>query len=134
MKHHITWGGEAAEHVTVRTSGRASLEGLTAFTEEVLSDSRWRPGMRVLVDHCELDWSAMTSGDLRLRVDSLIRERERLGEAHIAIVMARSVNYGIGRVMQTFADAGGARFDGEVFYTIGEARTWLSGTDVGGGN
>jgi hypothetical protein len=63
--------------MSLRTAGQASLQGLRTYLQEGLSDSRWQPGMRVLVDHRELDWSTTTNDDLRARVASMVKERER---------------------------------------------------------
>jgi hypothetical protein len=125
MEHTIRWGGPV-EDVYVRTSGQASLEGLNRFIQDVLGDERWRPGMRVIIDHRELDWTAMTTAALRARVDSVAAESERIGKVRVATVVARTLDYGLQRMMQAYW---GERFDPVVtegiFYTVEEARAWL---------
>jgi hypothetical protein len=125
VEYDITWGGEV-EDMSLRTAGQASLQGLRTYLQEGLSDSRWQPGMRVLVDHRELDWSTTTNDDLRARVASMVKERERFGRAHVAVVLARPVDYGLHRVMQALSDDWADVIDLELFYTVEEARAWLS--------
>jgi hypothetical protein len=125
VEYDITWGGEV-EDMSLRTAGQASLQGLRTYLQEGLSDSRWQPGMRVLVDHRELDWSTTTNGDLRARVASMVKERERFGRAHVAVVLARPVDYGLHRVMQALSDDWADVIDLELFCMVEEARAWLS--------
>jgi len=94
----------------VRTSGQASLDGLNAFFQEVLQDSRWRPGMRALLDDRGLDWSTMRARDLQARIEGIAAERERIGKAQVATVVARTLDYGLQRMMQAFS---GGRLDPE---------------------
>jgi hypothetical protein len=124
MEYEITWGGEV-EDVHVTTAGLASQEGLTAYTREVLNDSRWRPGMRLLTDHRELDWSALSPSDLRERVDTVLRERERLGPARLAVVVGRKLEYGFQRMMMAYSEEQRGDTEIGVFYTVEDARAWL---------
>ena len=130
MEHGITWGGEV-EDVYIRTSGAASLEGLSAFTEEILGDDRWRSGMRVIVDHRDLDWTPMGASALRQRADFLMMQRDRGGSPRVAVVVARAADYGVQRVMQGVTDdwGEGSAMELAVFYTVGEAREWLRNSD-----
>ena len=123
MEWVITWGGEI-EDVSGRTFGQASVEGLNAFSEEGLSDPRWRPGIRALVDHRELDFTALSAADLRARAELAVKQVERFRQAHLAVVVGRPVDWGVQRMMQAFADDFGA--DVALFYTLDEARNWLS--------
>jgi hypothetical protein len=127
VDYEITWGGPV-EDVLIRTVGQSSLEGFEGFLDECLSDSRWRPAMRVLFDQRAVDMSALTSGDLQQRVDILLRERGRLAAAHVALVLARAVEFGLHRMMESYSDdwRGGEVMDLALFYTVDEARAWLS--------
>ena len=124
VEYDIIWGGEVAD-VAVRTVGQAAAEGLNAFGQEMLSDSRWGPGMRVLIDHRELDWNAMTTGDLRMRADLFVRDRERLGKPYVALVNGRQMDYGLQRMMEAFTDDVDATTERDLFYPVEEARAWL---------
>ena len=124
MEYVITWGGEV-EDVSVRTYGEASLAGLNDFMYEGLGDNRWRPGLRILLDHRELDWTRVTPAELRERVRLVSSESERLGNPYIAMVVGREVDYGLQRMMQAYSDDWSGVFTFEAFYTVEEARAWL---------
>jgi hypothetical protein len=123
MDYEIEWGGDP-ENVLVTTSGRATVEGLDAWVQEVLSDPRYRPGIRVLIDHQKLDWTSMTKDDLRRRARLLLRDKERIGWTRAALVTDRPVDYGLMRMIAGYLGER-ASFDTDIFYSFEKARDWL---------
>ena len=124
--HEITWGGDP-EDGCVTTWGTASIEGLDAWVQEGLSDSRYRPGMHILIDHRQLDWGGLSPADMHERVELFARHAVRLDSARAAVVMRASVDFGMARMEQAYA-----AIDPEleieigVFWSIEKARQWLS--------
>ncbi len=127
MTHEIHWDGEV-EDLYLRTSGRATLEGLAAMTQEAFDDLRFRPGLNILVDHSDLDWSTMQTTDFRLRIGALLRDANRFGDARMAIVVGQPAAFGVQRMMQTILQVQrpAPAFETGVFYSVEEARTWLA--------
>jgi hypothetical protein len=123
MQYEIEWGGDP-EHLTVITRGRATAEGLDAWVQEVLSDRRYRRGMGVLVDHRALDWTTMTTQDLRRRAGLFSRDDARIGPTRAALVAGRPVDYGLMRMVAAYLGERAA-FHAEIFYSFDEAREWL---------
>jgi len=123
MQYEIEWGGDP-EDLTVNTFGRATVEGLNGWVHEVLTDRRYRPGIGVLVDHRRLDWTSMTSHDLRRRAGLFLRDDDRIGPTRAALVAGRPVDYGLMRMVVAYL-GGRAAFHAEVFYSLDEARAWL---------
>ena len=101
--HEITWEGDP-EDGCVTTWGTASIEGLDAWVQEGLSDSRYRPGMHVLIDHRQLDWSRLAPADMHERVALFARDAVRLNSARAAVVMRSSVDFGMARMEQAYID------------------------------
>ena len=125
VEYEIRWG-DAEEDVSVRTSGYATVEGLIEFMRDVLDDERWRPGMRVLLDHRDLDWTGVKTDELRTRVEAVVAERQRVGGAQVATVVARKLDYGVQRMTQAFLDDRLAdSFREGLFYSVEDARAWL---------
>ena len=60
MEHSIEFGGNPVD-VIVTTSGDASPAGFRRMIEDLVTDPRYRPPMRVLVDHTALDTASLTS-------------------------------------------------------------------------
>src|SRR5664280_1722674 len=103
MGHEITWGGDP-EDGCVTTWGTASIEGLNAWVQEGLSDPRYRPGMHILIDHRQLDWSRLAAADMHERVALFARDAVRLDSARAAVVMRSSVDFGMARMEQAYID------------------------------
>jgi hypothetical protein len=121
VEYAVAWGGDP-EDVFVTASGVASLEGLRAMTAAVITDPRFRPGQRCLLDYRRLDWSAMTVDDLRRRADAVVALHHQLAGCRIAIVVSGPAAYGVQRMMQAFREV---PFDTDAFYTLEDARDWL---------
>jgi hypothetical protein len=87
MRHTLRFETEA-DAVLVTTSGTASLAGLDAVVVDLLADERYRPGLRLLVDHSQLDWSTLEAEDLLRRVNGVLKEADLIGPSRIALVSA----------------------------------------------
>jgi hypothetical protein len=125
LGYEITWGGDP-EDACVTTWGTASIEGLDAWIQEGLSDPRYRPGMHVLIDHRQLDWSGLAAADINERVELFARDAVRLDSARAAIVMQSPVDFGMARMEQTYIDLEpllGIAI--RIFLSIEDAREWL---------
>ncbi|MGZ4407704.1 MAG: STAS/SEC14 domain-containing protein [Gaiellaceae bacterium] len=123
MEYEIEWAGDA-ESLTVTTSGRVTVEALDEWVQTVLADSRYRSGVRILIDHRRSDWAHMTPKDAQRRVDLLARDAERIGSPRIAFVVSRKVDFGVARMMELYI---GVRWQAvwRVFDDIDDARAWL---------
>lgn len=126
MEHEIVWGGEP-EDVRLTASGTATVEEIEACTREVFYDPRYRPGLRLLVDHRFVDWSRMTEDDVRRTVELLVGNADHIGSVYCAMVMGRPVDYGIARMRQHYVEAQPElQVELRVFISIEDARLWLA--------
>ncbi|MGD0165672.1 MAG: hypothetical protein ABSC51_00055 [Gaiellaceae bacterium] len=126
MEFEIIWGGDP-EDVYIRTRGVATVEGFSAWLEEGLSDPRKRPGLRVLVDHRQLDTSGMSVEDVERRVEIAAREEPRFSDVHVAVVVRRDVDFGVLRMLESLFEARPElRSIVRVFRSIEKARHWLA--------
>ncbi len=123
MEYELRWGGEP-EDLLVTTSGKATLPELDAWVQAVLADPRFKPHLRVLVDHRRTQWDHLSSEDLRRRVDTLVRDADRIDRPRVAWVVSQPVAFGLGRMMQMLAED---RWNVEwrAFLDVDEARAWL---------
>jgi len=121
MEWEVTWGGDP-EDILVVTSGVVTVEGLRAMGEVVLLDARYQPGMLALLDHTLLDWSGITSSEIRRRAVDLPDIRTRIGTTRIASVVATTVAFGLLRMLQIISNDA---LDNAIFYTRDDARAWL---------
>lgn len=125
MEYELIWGGDP-EDARVNTSGVATIEGLNAWVQEGLSDSRYRPGMRILVDHSQLDWGNMSLEDIYRRIELFARDAAYFGKACAAIVMRAPADYGIAKMEQAYIELRPELdIKIEVFFSIDDAREWM---------
>jgi hypothetical protein len=125
MTWEIEFGGAGPEDVLVTSRGLASVESLHAEIGEVMADPRFRPGLSIIFDETGLDWSAMSTADLRRRVALLPEYLAHAGDVRIVIVTGGPVGHGVLRQMDAYA--GGFTFEWEAVRTLDEARSWLRG-------
>jgi hypothetical protein len=126
VEHEINWDSNP-EDAYVTASGVATVEAMNDCQQELTSDPRFRPGMRVLIDHRRVDWSRMTPEYVRNVVDMLIRSAERFGATYCAMVMWKQVDFGMARMQQHYAEVDSQlQIEFRVFMTIENARSWLA--------
>jgi hypothetical protein len=128
MEYTIHWVEDDVEDLRIETSGPIDIEGLHAAVEETLTDSRWRSGLRILVDHTQATWHSLDPELVRRRAELIIGQAERIGEQRIAFVVGNRTDFGIARLLYAFLGEGDdrIRFQAEPFTTLGAARAWLS--------
>jgi hypothetical protein len=126
MQYRIDWDGDV-EDVVFTTSGDADVETLDAMVEEFLADSRFREGLKILLDHRACRWIALDRHDVRRRADLQVAKRDRIGYQQIAFVVSEPEEYGMARMLAAFLD-GQVRFVAHAFTSIDEARAWLAMT------
>lgn len=111
--------------VIVRTSGEADPREFVRGRRSVMNDPRYRPGMNVLLDHTELDFSGVTADGLAEMAESSTGDDDEVGNAgYFAIVTPRPLAFGLARMWQAFLST---QFDERVVIveTVEAAYGWL---------
>ena len=126
MEYEITWGGDP-EDASVTARGVATVDGLNAWVQEGLSDPRYRPGLRVLADYTQLDWSNLSPTDVHERIALYSKNAIKLGRARVAVAMRAPVDFGVARMEQAYVELHPElEIEIGVFFSIDAARRWLS--------
>lgn len=126
MEYEITWGGNP-EDICICTSGVAESEAFRDCTNEVLSDPRARPGLRIIFDHRQLDVSGLTLEGLNRVAQTKVEEGRQFQGAYVAAVVKRDVDFGLLRMLESVFEAKpGYESSVRVFRSIEEARLWLA--------
>jgi hypothetical protein len=123
VEHEITWGGEP-EDVSVETSGSASVEGLHAMAQAIMADPRFRPRLKILIDHSGINLGVLSVQDAQRRVELLADDAGRMGPQHVAIVVGQAASYGVMRMFELLM-GDRTRLSVRLFYSQEEAREWL---------
>jgi hypothetical protein len=123
MEYAIVWG-EGPEDVRVETSGPVDVDALDSMLEELLGDARFRPNMRILLDHTRASWAALDPDELRRRAELVQGQAERIGPQRIAFVVQGRVDLGIARTLGAYT-LPGVRFQAKAFPSVSAAREWL---------
>jgi hypothetical protein len=110
----------------VTTRGPATTVGFRQLTGLLIEEARRRPGLRILTDHRELDFSVLSGEALRGVAREVRSKTQTLDDLRVAIVLASVADYGLGRMV---ALTGDFAFDLRPFFSLQEARAWLATAD-----
>jgi hypothetical protein len=95
----------------------------------LISQPQFRPGVDLIVDHTNIDVSALTAADIE-RIAGL-RARfagDVAGRAAGVVGPGSPMRYGLGRMFEAYIDSQpGTKIT--VFETVEKAMAWLRGTD-----
>ncbi len=109
----------------LKLSGDFMLESIEEILDTLISHKEWKPGDSLLVDETEFNAGNMTVEDIYTVTRVFEDRRVALGQAKIAIYVAREVEYGMNRMWGAIAVD---RIDtkANVFRSRKEAIAWLS--------
>jgi hypothetical protein len=125
MVYEIEFTDSGPFDVIVTTSGVPSLPELEAGRRRVLADSRFRPGMKVLIDHSRLEIPPGTPAEaIRTFAASHARDRAASCGYFLAAVAPTSLTFGLGRMWEAFIGEG-FEDDTIVVRSRGEAYAWI---------
>ena len=125
LEFELNWDSSGPEDLLLTTRGIASAEGIAAYRQAINADARLRPDILILVDHRELDWSQMTSPQIRTESSVFQRDARPLGNATMAVVMGSTLDFGLMRMLHSQIPAD-VEIERAVFYSIEDARAWLA--------
>jgi hypothetical protein len=124
MQHSIEFAARGPVDVTITTSGSADLDGFLHLNEELVSHSCFRPGLRILVDHSDLDTTTLDQ-DVRATGEAVARLVDAFRGSKIAVVAPDVAKYGLARASAEAADPRSIDLAVKVFVTRDEAEAWL---------
>lgn len=108
----------------VRTYGDAELQGFKDFLIAVFAHEYWHPGGALLINHSELNSAPLTIDNLRALAFFIETLQAQIGQAKIAILVARDLEYGIGRMWEALVPEE-KEYARELFRSRDEAISWL---------
>ncbi len=103
-------------------TGKVTPEEVIASLEASISHPDYLPGMRSLTDMRDFVLSS-TAEDIRQYATFLGAHMDMIKGMQAAVVVSRTVDYGLTRMLQAIADD--PTFAIAVFYDIDEAKRWL---------
>jgi len=128
MEFEITWIDPSL--VICRTSGVASVEGYRAMMQALTSQPQFRPGIDLIVDHTNVDVSALTTVEIEQVAGFRVQfTGTAAGRAAGVVGLGSPMKYGLARIFSAYVDAG-AGTEIELFETIDEAMAWLREADI----
>ena len=122
--HHTVAIENGGGRVIVTTHGEASVQGILAFLDDIVSHPAWKPGRQILLDHRDLDLKKIPQDGISKVSQYFVKLKPKLGAGKIALVMNRDIDYGIARAweLMTADDVDISIF---VFRSIKDAVRWL---------
>jgi hypothetical protein len=123
LRHELTVENNGSRFV-VTTHGEASVSGILAFLDDLVSHPQWKPGSQILLDHSDLDLGRIAQNGIGQVSQYFIKIAPQLGAGKIALIMNREIDYGIARAweLMTADDVDISIF---VFRSVEDARKWL---------
>ena len=88
----------------IKTSGDAEVDKFRDILESLVTHESWKPGTPFLVDHSHLDAAPLTTDDMIKIVGFNRQFRAELGKAKCAHVLARDLEFGLGRMWEAFVE------------------------------
>jgi hypothetical protein len=130
VEYEILWDGDP-EDVLVTTSGNASVDDLHSWVREGMADPRFRQDLKVIVDHTNMRWWALSNDEIERRAGLIRADAESVGRQRVAFVVGSPVDYGLTQMLRSLI-ATASLIQLEVFDTMVAARDWLRNTDAAG--
>lgn len=119
----FTYHIDAARNlVTIEAKGSITAREAFATFDEVIAHPDYRPDMKVLSDHRELE-TVVSVEFVRAFLGRVSRMREALRHARWAFVERGLVRYGMARMASILCDPLGVKL--RAFRSMSEAREWL---------
>lgn len=108
----------------VKTHGDADPGGFRGFLDLLLAHEKWKPGTPILANHSELNTGPLTVDDVQRIAERAVRSKSQLGQARVAMLVARDLEYGLARMWESFVEG---KWDviARIFRSRDEAISWL---------
>ena len=124
LKHQIKFHDDYCE---TKTWGHASYAGFLNIAKELTGHPKWRPGMPILADHRELDFSVISD---YLKIEALasihVRHKNKLGKVRLAVILKPgSAEIYVVDLWRTICNYFGFPVEHKVFFDREEALRWL---------
>jgi hypothetical protein len=110
--------------VEVVTHGEGDPKVFQDLLIDVLAHPDWKPGNSILMNHTDLKGGPLDADKLRMLADIVNASRDKLGSSRMAILTPGSLEFGLGRMWQTFVED---KWDGtsDLFRSKKDAERWL---------
>lgn len=125
MQHRVE-ADPGEDLIMVTTAGDATVEGIRAFLDDIISHPAWRPGMSILLDHRNLNLSHIKQKGVEQVSDYFASISQALGDGKIALVMNKAVDFGITRAWEIITQDR-TNMQIHVFRDLDPARLWIRG-------
>jgi hypothetical protein len=109
--------------LTIEASGVADAASIKSSVKKMAGDPALRSSACTLCDFRKLDLSRLTGSDVQQIYDVHAPLSRKVADKPIAVVVSRSIDFGMARMWEAFA--GEVYASHKVFYTIEEAMGWL---------
>jgi hypothetical protein len=115
--------GSAAD-VEIAVQGVPTAAEFAKLNEELIGDSRFHAGLRMLVDCSALDTSELSAEDVQQLTEPMVMRDWHFPPLAVAIVAPDDRTFESARAYR--AHLGGSRSNRQVFRTRPEAEAWLT--------
>ena len=113
--------------MAVQTHGEVDAEGLISFTRDLIQHPDWRPGMKVLADHRQSNFSLLNPARRALTeyVDWLRSHADQFVGVRCATLVGSLLGFGAARLWESITVLRGFTIEHRVFHSEPKAMDWL---------
>ena len=95
---------EDKHYVRVNSEGKFNLQDHQRKIEEIVSKDYWKPGMNILFDCTQVDFTGRDLEDVRKVVSDYANKKDLIGHGKIAMLMKSLTNFARGRQFQILTE------------------------------
>jgi hypothetical protein len=108
----------------ITVTGPADHNKYARLMDSLFAHEKWKPGTPILIDEIALDASEISVAEVSTIAEECGRRRSEFGEARMALLVARELEFGMNRMWSVFVED---KCDViiNVLYSRQEAIDWL---------
>jgi hypothetical protein len=104
--------------------GVFTYEEFRNLMDNIMNDERFKPSMHMFWDFRQADVSDFSTDQINRASIYMERKQKKRGDGYrVAILVNKTVDYGLGRMYQAFSDS--LPFDLQIFYDEQQAMDWI---------
>jgi hypothetical protein len=116
------------EILEIKSSGTFSVDDFGKLVEEVVSDSRWKPGMNTISDLREVDVKDISKDDIH-SVEIVHKQfNDELGNGKIAAILDTDIGFGLGRTYEAISNKN-IKSSLMIFRNYEDGMEWIQGKE-----
>jgi hypothetical protein len=113
----------------IKSNGTFSIDDFKKLIEEVISDTRWKPGMDTISDLSEVDVKDIKHDDIHSTENIHKQYNDELGNGKIAAILNTDIGFGLGRTYEAISSRN-IKSSIMIFRNYEDGMGWIQGKEI----